>query len=230
MLKRFLVIVPMAIIFIVFSASAWFVICASGRNGYFQNKIDRIFGFQLTGKPTLSQVGKSSIDTSSWKVYKNDQYGLEFRYPSDESWLIETFNLTISEQPSSQGEGVSIRKKSNGVSGGKSESITFFVHDTVWGSENLYLRNVNHSKVQVFDFAGETATIDQSAQGYFSALFKKHRCIKDFVFSLPHLPLPWDSNETVSVSCGDVTLSKKDTLVLVGILESIRFSNSKTKN
>lgn len=66
--------------------------CVLGRSR--QDKVEQVEKAQQEVK-TLKQQEAEEIDTSEWKIYRNEEYGLEFKYPSKSERFSNTDTYSI---------------------------------------------------------------------------------------------------------------------------------------
>lgn len=168
----------------------------------------------------------NDIDTSNWRTYRNEEYGIEFEYPSDEKWKLEEVDYSQdSSLPYYPEKSINVFFSQNSLSSleNASERLTLSLKDSRWGSGNTHLRNLNDPSVYTFDFNGQKATADksfndESERDAVKNFFYHQKCTGTITFGLPELPAPWEANNTVSLFC-----EGENAGVFRAILNSISF-------
>lgn len=183
--------------------------------------------------PSSKRPQDPALDTSDWKTYRNEEYGITFLYPPyEQGWTLETFDYA-DKHDSLLGsyEGISLTydfKRIHGYDAGVVEQLTFVVQGDPFDAGNSHMRNPNHPDVYVFDFNGMRAVAnkpwngDQQRDSVFQ-FFHNHQCSNNMSFGLPDLPPPWTSNHTVSLVCGSSLVPKENPAIFRAVLDSVRF-------
>lgn len=174
---------------------------------------------------------ESSVDTSDWKTYRNEEYGVQFRYPSDERWKLQLIDFSKDKSLLNYPEkSINVFFSPMSLDGRENakERLVLNLRDSVWGSGNTHFRNQNDPNVYMFDFHGQKAIADKPWGGELTRdavynFFNNQKCIGTVVFGIPGLAKPWESNETVNIFCGSSGSFSENTKILKTIVDSVTF-------
>lgn len=180
---------------------------------------------------TTENTDTDNVDTSDWKIYRNEKYGIEFKYPSNEKWKLEEVDYSgDSSSPYYPEKSINIFFSPESVSGRENADgrLTISLRDSRWGNGNTHLRNMSDPNIYAFNFNGQNAVANKPFNGEVQRdavynFFSLKRCEGTIVFGLPELSSPWEANETVTLFCND-----ENAVVFKAILDSVGFFQPKS--
>lgn len=121
------------------------VLATGGGLYYYRNQQLATNNLQQAVDDKSVVVNESAVDTSSWKTYRNEQYGLEFKYPSD--WKI------IESDPSPTGFQFNV--------------VRFYEKSRIAGKTEEELETVAHRpNFEIYLINGRPMALDQEWVNY----------------------------------------------------------------
>lgn len=174
-----------------------------------------------------------AIDASDWKVYRNEQYGIEFKYPSsEEGWKLDEYDYPEA-YPGGRQKGVQVffdyKKSENSNKRGEGIDVSFV--ESPYGSDYVkFLRTqIDTQKVFLFDFNGYEASADMAERRNVEAFFDNAECPRDVVFGIPSLSKAWNLGGLVSIECSANHVPKQRIATIRVIAGTIRFFGNAIK-
>lgn len=74
-------------LFVVTSFAGWFLLRAKMTENPMQNVVDKPVP-PVVVETSVTEENTSPVDTSDWKIYRNEEYGFEVKYPKE--WIVKT--------------------------------------------------------------------------------------------------------------------------------------------
>jgi hypothetical protein len=177
-------------------------------------------------KTELVKASKTDVDTSKWKLYRNEEYGLEVKYPpTEDGWTLREYDNSESSL-GGRSKGVRIQYDYQRVesSSNRGEAVDIsFIENRYDNNLVKQLRNPEGLNIFSFHFNGYRAASDVAYRKDIEAFFGKRKCSKDILFVLLDLPKQWDLGGSVSIECDGSYSSEKNREIIHSIAETVRF-------
>lgn len=170
------------------------------------------------------------LDTSDWKTYRNEEYGIEFKYPTNkEGWSLNEEDYSKdSSLPYWPMKSVSVSYSPNKLKGYPNEELSFIFTPSRY-SEGAVLP-VGSEYVYIFDFHGQKAIGSLDDREKISAIFSGRSCEHNIYIELPDVKttLKQKGPVAISISCRKNQATESVPYVFAAILDSARFFSNKS--
>jgi hypothetical protein len=176
---------------------------------------------------TSTEIIARNLDVSTWKTYRNEQIGIEFKYPNEEGWIFEEKDYSKdSSQPYWPMKSVSVFYDSDYlVTHSAPDKVDFIFASSQYNNGSVF--PVDSKDTYNFNFKGQHVAGSMVDKDILEKLFDYKTCDKDIHFELPNLPRISDRKEkeavSINIMCSRSAPSNGHLFILQTILQSVNF-------